>query len=84
MNEQVERYKDTEMIRAFMHSLSVRASAKRAAGRHGWWNPEICPIERLESMLREQLQKDELDVHDIGLLAGMVWWRRTFVEKLEC
>ncbi len=84
MNEQVERFRDTEMIRAFMHSLSVRASAKRAAGRHGWWNPEVISLDDLESMLRRQLQKDELDVHDIGLLAGMVWWRRIFVEKSEC
>ena len=75
-NQNLERTMDETMIREFSQRLAVRASAKRAAGRHGWHDPGLCTIEYLESLLKAQIEKPELDPLDIGLLAGMVAFRR--------
>ena len=51
---------DSAAIGMFTADMSARLAAKRAEGRHGWWDPNTCSVETLAQMLIGFIHRGEL------------------------
>lgn len=64
---------DDLAVDRFAAAMKAKMAASRAKGRDGWDNPELCPVERLQSMLIDHLAKG--DPVDVGNFAMMLFNR---------
>ncbi len=71
--DEIERMRDEEAVSTFTQRMADKMAASRRKGRHGWWNPAICPIERLRDELVKHVEKE--DWVDVANYAMMLHWR---------
>lgn len=51
---------DSAAVGMFTADMGARLSAKRAEGRHGWWDHDACSVEILAAMLVGFVRRGEL------------------------
>ena len=68
---------DNIMLEGMYNLMNVKLMKSRKKGKGGWWTEE-CPVEYLEALLAENLEKG--DMVDVAILAGMIHMKRGLVE----
>lgn len=66
---------DSAMVEAFAEAMKTKLARATEKGRGGWNDPDTCSAPFLHDLLREHVVKDNLDMVDVGNLAGMLWMR---------
>lgn len=70
---QPAQHPDDAAVDRFAEAMKAKLAKKRAEGRAGWEDPQVCPSGRLQQMLIDHLTKG--DPVDIGNFAMMIWNR---------
>jgi len=70
---QPAQHPDDAAVDRFAEAMKAKLAKKRAEGRGGWEDPQVCPSGRLQQMLLDHLTKG--DPVDIGNFAMMIWNR---------
>lgn len=64
---------DDIAVDRFAAAMKAKLAKKRGEGRGGWDDPNACPLDRLQAMLADHVEKG--DPVDVGNFAMMIWNR---------
>lgn len=71
-----EQHDDDVAVDRFAKAMKAKLAEKRADGAGGWDDPEVCHIDYLAHLLKEQIHsRAALDAIDIGNFAMMIFNR---------
>lgn len=77
---------DITGVQLFGTAMMIRLNGKRAEGRHGWHQPDVCSMVELKLMLGASITHPNEDIDknllDIANFCMMIWNRRQYEETL--